>query len=118
MKVTELKNIMKEINDPNEFIFEPFDNNHPFYWIFRLKQVRIKTISPKITDLRKPSARFDIFINGLFIATRDYVLEAIDNDLYIKFKKSNFPTIDRFGNNYEIEDTDEVKIKGDVETLN
>jgi hypothetical protein len=118
MKVTELKNIMKEINEPNEFIFESYDKNHRFYWIFRLKNVRVKTISPKIIDLRKFDARFDIFINGLFIATDDYIIEPIDNDLYLKFKKSNFPEFDRFGNPYDIEDTDEVKIKGDVEALN
>ena len=53
MKVTELKNIMKEINEPNEFIFQAFDKSHPFYWIFILKNVRVKTISPKITELRK-----------------------------------------------------------------
>jgi hypothetical protein len=118
MKVTELKNIMKEINEPNEFIFQPFDKNHPFYWIFRVENVRIKTISPKITNLRKHSARFDIFINGLFIATRDYIVEQIDNDLYVKLIKNNFPAFDRFGNPYDIEDTDEVKIKGDVENIN
>lgn len=118
MKVTELKNIMKEINEPNEFIFQSFDKSHPFYWIFILKNVRVKTISPKITELRKHSARFDIFINGLFIANNDYIIEEINNDLYLKFKKSNFPAVDRFGNPYDIEDTDEVKIKGDVETIN
>lgn len=118
MKVIELKNIMKEINEPNEFIFEPFDKNHRFYWIFKAKNIRVKTISPKIASLRKHSARFDIFINGLFIRDLDYIIEEIDNDLYIKFKKSNFPALDRFGNPFEIEDTDEVKINGDVETLN
>jgi hypothetical protein len=118
MKVTELKNIMKEINEPNEFIFEPFDKSHPFYWIFRVRNVRVKTISPKVASLRRHSARFDIFINGLFIRDTDYIIEEINNDLYLKFKKSNFPTFDRFGNPYDIEDTDEVKINGDVEILN
>ena len=74
--------------------------------------------SPKIKDLRKHSARFDIFINGLFIADRDYIVEAIDNDLYIKFIKNNFPPFDRFGNPYDIEDSDEVKINGDLEIIN
>jgi hypothetical protein len=118
MKVTELKNIMKEINEPNEFIFEPFDKSHPFYWIFRVRNVRVKTISPKVASLRRHSARFDIFINGLFIRDTDYIIEEINNDLYLKLIKSNFPTFDRFGNPYDIEDTDEVKINGDVEILN
>ena len=28
-----------------------------------------------------------------------------------------FPVLDRFGNPYTLEDTDEVKIKGDVENI-
>jgi hypothetical protein len=34
---------------------------------------------------------------------------------YVKFKKSNFPELDRFGNPYRVDETDEVKINGDVE---
>lgn len=117
MKVTELKNIMKEVNEPNEFILTNYDSVHPLYWIFRVSNVRVKTLSPKVSELRKHSARFDIFINGLFIADVDYVVELIDGDFYVKFKKSNFPSVDRFGNIYEIEDTDEVKVKGDVEFI-
>jgi hypothetical protein len=38
--------------------------------------------------------------------------------LIIKFKKGNYPPLDRFRNPYDIEDTDEVKIIGDVENVN
>ena len=115
MKVTGLKNIMKEVNEPNEFELFVHDLNHPYYWIFKVDGVRIKTLSPQIAYLRKPSARFDVFINGLFISENDYFFENIENDFYIKFKKSNFPELDRFGNSYIVDETDEVKINGDLE---
>ena len=115
MNVKQLKNIMKEINEPNEFELFSFDLAHPFYWIFKIDNVRLKTLYSELVDLRKPSARFDVFINGLFISENDYIFEQKDNDFYLKFIKEKFPTLDRFGNPYEIDDTDEVKINGDVE---
>jgi hypothetical protein len=41
----------------------------------------------------------------------------VDNNFYIKFKRANFPALDRFGNEYQIEETDEIKINGDVEYI-
>lgn len=117
MKVKQLKNIMKEINEPNEFVLEPFDLYHPYYWVWVVKNVRIKTLFPQLEPKRRPTARFDVFINGLFIREEDYKFEQIVNDFYIKFKREKFPTLDRFGNPYEIEVTDEVKIEGDLENV-
>ena len=65
--------------------------------------------------MRKPSARFDVFINGLFIREIDYVFEMEANDFYIKFIKSQFPQFDRFGNSYQLDETDEININGDLE---
>jgi hypothetical protein len=118
MKVTQLKNLLKEINAPNEYVAEPLNIVHPLYWIYVIKNVRVKTIHPSMEEFRKHTARFDVFINGLFIAARDYVVEHNNNDLVIKFKKSNFPTLDSNETPYEIENSDEVKINGDVETVN
>jgi hypothetical protein len=118
MKVTQLKNLLKEINAPNEFIAEPLNIEHPLYWIYVIKNVRVKTIHPSMEEFRKHNARFDVFINGLFISEKDYIIEHNNNDLVIKFKKINFPAVDRFGNPYEIEESDEVKINGDVENVN
>ena len=115
MNVKQLKNIMKEINEPNEFELFSHDLQHPFYWIFKIDGVRIKTLYSELADLRKPSARFDVFINGLFISENDYIFEQRDNDFYLKFIREKFPILDRFDNPYEIDDTDEVKINGDVE---
>ena len=36
MKVTGLKNIMKEVNEPNEFELFVDDLAHPYYWIFKV----------------------------------------------------------------------------------
>jgi len=44
MNINHIKNIMKEVNEPNEFELEVFDLSHPYYWIFRVKNVRIKTL--------------------------------------------------------------------------
>ena len=115
MKVTGLKSIMKEVNEPNEFELESFDLLHPYYWIFRVKGVRVKTLFFELEKFRKPSARFDVFINGLFIRDIDYVFEMVENDFYIKFLRTQFPEFDRFGDPYTINDEDEVKINGDVE---
>ena len=115
MNITQLKNIMKEVNEPNEFELFSYDLAHPYYWIFNVNNVRVKTLYEKLQPLRKPSARFDVFINGLFISENDYIFEQIENNFHIKFIKEKFPILDRFGNSYEIVDTDEVKIKGDVE---
>jgi hypothetical protein len=115
MNVNQLKNIMKEINEPNEFELFSHDLQHPFYWIFKIEGVRMKTLYSELVDLRKPSARFDVFINGLFISENDYIFEQRDNDFYLKFIREKFPILDRFDNPYEIDDTDEVKINGDVE---
>ena len=115
MNVKQLKNIMKEVNEPNEFELFSHDLQHPFYWIFKVDGVRLKTLYSELVDLRKPSARFDVFINGLFISENDYIFEQKGNDFYLKFIRERFPIFDRFDNPYEIDDTDEVKINGDVE---
>jgi hypothetical protein len=115
MKVTGLKNIMKEVNEPNEFELFVDNLEHPYYWIFKVDSVRVKTLAPQIEHLRKPSARFDVFINGLFISENDYIFENKINNFYIKFIKTQFPEFDRFGNPYQLDETDEVKINGDLE---
>lgn len=117
MNLRGLKNIMKEVNEPNAFEMEPYDLVHPFYWIFRVENVRIKHIFSDIAYLRSDAARFDTFINGLFIRKEDYIYENRDNYFYIKFIRTKFPQFDRFENPYEIESTDFVKIEGDLENI-
>jgi hypothetical protein len=115
--ITALKNLMKEINEPNEFVLVPFLTDSS-YWIFKLENARLKTLSLNLESKRSETARFDIFINGLFISEQDYVVEYRDNDIYIKFIKSRFPSVDRFGQTYVVGEDDEVVIYGDLERIN
>ena len=117
MRITELKTLMKEINEPNEYTLTPYDLEHPLYWVFKKENVRLKDLQFNLDKIRHYDARYDIFINGLFILRADYILEHENNDIYIKFKRSNFPEFDRFGNIYQIEISDVVKIKGDIEPI-
>jgi len=118
MNIRQLKNIMKEINEPNEFELYLYADTNPNYWTYKVENVRVKTLFSKLENLRKPSARFDVFINGLFISENDYIFEQKENDFYIRFIKSNFPAYDRFGNEYVLDESDEIKINGDVEKFN
>jgi hypothetical protein len=114
MSVTILKNIMKQVNEPNEFeLF--FHADEPFYWVYKVDGVRVKDLYKTMVELRRPTARFDVFINGLFISENDYIFDQLGNDFYIKFIKVNFPEFDRFDNPYILNEEDEVKIEGDVE---
>jgi hypothetical protein len=117
MNLKDIKDIMKQVNEPNEFELYLFDSAHPLYWICKVENVRVKMLFQNLESLRKPFARFDVFINGLLIAEYDYVFETIENDFYIKFKKANFPQFDRFGNPYQIEESDEIKVHGDLEKI-
>jgi hypothetical protein len=116
--IQDLKEIMMQINEPNEFELVAYDLQHPYYWIYKVENVRVKSIFSKLEPLRLFSSRFDVFINGLFIADADYIYDQIGNDFYIKFIKVNFPEFDRDNNPYVLDDTDEVKIKGDIEKFN
>lgn len=115
MKVTSIKNLMKEINEPNEFILTKYFSDSRF-WVYKSENVRLKTLSLGLETKR--TSRFDVFINGLFINELDYHVEYRDNDIYIKFIKERFPPLDRFGNVFDIEETDEIRIKGDLERVN
>jgi hypothetical protein len=115
MNLVGLKNILKEINEPNEFTLEPLDLQHPLYWIFYIPRVRIKKINAQLQNLRLESARFDVFINGLFIRTDDFIVENENNNFVVKFIRSKFPEFDRFNAIYTIDNTDVIEIKGDLE---
>ena len=53
MNIRQLKNIMKEINEPNEFELFAHDLLHPYYWIYKIENVRVKTLFSKLESLRK-----------------------------------------------------------------
>jgi len=126
MNIKLLKNIMKEVNAPEEFQLTAHDLSHSLYWIWKVENVRLKTLYSELTELRKSAARFDVFIEGLFIRSEDYIFEQIGNDFYIKFIRTQFPTqflnedVDRGiqpGDAYALFADDDIKIKGDLERV-
>ena len=50
MNLRDLKNIMKEVNEPNEYELFAHDLEHPFYWIFKVENVRVKTLYKESVD--------------------------------------------------------------------
>ena len=123
MNIKTLKNIMKEVNQPNEFNMEPVDLTHPLYWIWKVENCRLKTLDSRLTTKRKTEHRFDVFVWGGYIAPRDYQFQQIGNDFHIKFIRANFPSIienpndPNFGQPWSFESDDEVKIEGDLERV-
>ena len=134
MNIFTLKNIMKEVNAPNTFLGVPsnkedgdrYEFNHPLYWVFKIENMRIKTLDSRLTNKRKPHARFDVFMylltddsqGELFVRPQDYVYEQVGNDFYVKMKRANFPLEDRNGDPWSFSTNDRIFIKGDVETIN
>lgn len=125
MNIKTLKNIMKEVNEPNEFIMEAYDLTHPLYWIWRtVLPCRLKTLDSRLVSKRKEEHRFDVFVWGGYIAPRDFKYEQIGNRFYIKFIRQNFPSIienpndPNYGSQWAFEASDEVKIEGDLEIVN
>ena len=123
MNIKTLKNIMKEVNQPNEFTLEVVDLSHSLYWIWKATNCRIKTLDSRLASKRNTDSRFDVFVWGGYIAPRDYQFEQVGNDFHIKFIRANFPTTienpndPNFGNAWSFEIGDEVKIEGDLENV-
>jgi len=123
MNIKTLKNIMKEVNQPNEFTLEVVDLSHSLYWIWKAPNCRIKTLDSRLASKRNTDSRFDVFVWGGYIAPRDYQFEQVGNDFHIKFIRANFPTTienpndPNFGNAWSFEIGDEVKIEGDLENV-
>jgi hypothetical protein len=109
MSITELKNIMKQVNEPNEYRLVPDDMGHPLYWIWKAEGVSLKPINPKITGLRNPNSRFDVFINGQYISNTDYIIKNHNDSLLIFFIKEKF--------GFNLDSTDVIKINGDLWVL-
>lgn len=123
MNIKNLKNIMKEVNQPNEFNMEYVNLTHELYWIYKATNCRLKTLDSRLVSKRKTENRFDVFVNGGYIAPRDFKFEQVGNDFHIKFIRENFPeTIlnpndPDFGEAWSFEISDEVKIEGDLENI-
>jgi len=107
MAIKDLKKILKQVHEPDEYQLTPENMNHPLYWIWKLANGRMKDLDILLRDFRPEHARFDIFINGQFIVEDDYIQEHSGKNLLIKFIKANF--------GYTLEADDDIKIEGDIQ---
>ena len=104
--INELKVILEQVHEPNEFRLISHNLTHGIYYIFKLENVKVKDLRLDLREYRKEHARFDVFVNGQYILEKDYIFEQSGKDLLVKFKKSNFP--------YTLTSTDNIKLEGDV----
>ena len=109
MAIKDLKKILKQVHEPDEYQLTPENMNHPLYWIWKLANGRMKDLDILLRDFRPEHARFDIFINGQYILEKDYITEHNGKDFLVKFLKSNFP--------YVLEANDDIKIEGDIDLV-
>ncbi len=109
MAIKDLANILAQVHEPDEYKLVAHDLEHPTYYIWKLDNVKMKDLKLFLRPFRKEHARFDIFINGQYILEDDYIAEHSGNNLFIKFKKSNF--------NFAIVSNDDIKVEGDIESV-
>ena len=70
MAIKDLKKILKQVHEPDEYQLTPENMNHPLYWIWKLANGRMKDLDTLLRGFRPEHARFDIFINGQYIIRR------------------------------------------------
>lgn len=109
MAIKDLRKILLQVHEPNEYELVPENMTHGLYWIWKLENAKMKDLESFLRPYRKEHARFDIFINGQYILERDYIKEQVNNDLHIKFIKSNFQ--------FNLTSGDDIKIEGDIELI-
>tara|TARA_B100001057_G_scaffold168598_1_gene169331 strand:- start:6253 stop:6582 length:330 start_codon:yes stop_codon:yes gene_type:complete len=105
--IKELRDLLRQIQEPDTTTLVEYDSKHPTFHIWRLKNARLKDLDLKFREFRPEHARFDIFINGQYILEQDYIFEQEGPDILIKFKKANFA--------YTLNSNDKVLIKGDIQ---
>ena len=76
------------------------------YWIYEATGWRFKDILREI-EYRTEQDRIHLYINTQSISARDYIVENGPNGLLVKFIKSRFQ--------YNLDSSDFIEIKGDIE---
>jgi len=107
--INELNKILKQVHEPDEYTMIPHNLDHPSYWVWKIRNVKMKDLNINLRPYRKEHSRFDIFINGQFIMEKDYIFEQVNNDFHVSFIKANFQ--------YELENTDDIKLEGDIDSI-
>ena len=108
MSVKDVRRILEQVNEPNEFQMEEVNLTDQTHFIYKVSNCKIKDMDVRFDNLR-PNYWFDIFINGQFILDTDYIFEQNGKDFFIKFKRENF--------SYTLDSNDKVFIEGDLVSL-
>ncbi len=87
-------------------VLTPMDLQDSNYWIFEAKNYRFNDILREV-EYRKTQDRISIHINTQNISKRDFLVEEGKTGIIVKFIKSNFQ--------YELDNGDEIYLKGDIE---
>ena len=111
MAIKDLKKILEQVHEPDEYQLVPHNMGHPTYWIWKLENAKMKDLDLLLRPFRKEHARFDIFINGQYILEKDYDTEQVGNDFHVKFIKANFAGA------YDLETDDDIKLEGDIDLV-
>lgn len=110
MSVKEIKNLLAQINAPNEIQLDEVDlATDNLHYIWKATNCKLRDFDTRFEKLRKDHSKFDVFINGQFILEVDYIFSQINDDLVIYFKKANFP--------YVLVGSDVVLIEGDIDKI-
>ena len=109
MAIKDLKKILEQVHEPDEYQLIPHDLAHPLYWVWKIENAKMKDLNSFLRPFRKEHARFDIFINGQYILEKDYIFEQSGKNLHIKFKRSNFP--------FNLVSSDDIKLEGDIDLI-
>lgn len=107
MAIKDLKKILEQVHEFDEYRLVAHNLTHPEYFVWKLENAKMKDLKSFLRPFRKEHARFDIFINGQYILERDYIREQKGNTLFINFIKANFP--------YTLRASDDIKLEGDVD---
>ena len=107
MAIKDLKKILEQVHEFDEYRLVAHNLTHPKYYVWKLENAKMKDLKSFLRPFRKEHARFDIFINGQYILERDYIREQKGNTLFINFIKANFP--------YVLIESDDIKLEGDVD---
>ena len=99
MSVKEIRDVLQQLNEPNEFIMEEVNLADVNHYIWKISNCKIKDMNNRFDNLRPDHSRFDVFINGQFILDADF----------IKFKKENF--------SYALVGSDKISVEGDLQRL-
>lgn len=90
----------------NKVVLIPKDLTDSTYWIFEARNWKFVSVLREI-EYRTTQDRLNVYINTQNISPIDYIVEDGENGLLIKFIKNNFE--------FELDSTDFIEIKGDIE---